>query len=78
MDDNGVPSENGILTAMAYKEKGVPFEIHLFQSGVHGISLANKEVAAYPEIINVPVQAWFDLSVTWLNSRGFTIKNKGE
>ncbi len=78
VNDNGVPSESGLLMAMAYRAKGVPFEIHLFEDGVHGLSLANKEVASCAEGVNVPVQAWFDLSVTYLKRNGFVIKNKGE
>ena len=80
VDDGCVPSESSLLMAMAYKEKGVPFDFHMFQTGCHGLSLATKEVAPPTSgmHVNVPVQAWLPLSVTWLNSRGFVIKNKNE
>lgn len=69
VDDACVPSENSLFLAAAYKKCGVPFELHLFESGVHGLSLSSKEVNTE----NKPVQAWLDLSKTWLDRRGFKI-----
>ena len=73
-----MPSESSLLMAMAYKKKGVPFELHMFEDGGHGLSLATEEVAPplNQSSVNVPVQVWFDLSKTWLKQRGFIIKNK--
>ena len=78
VNDGIVPSESSLLMAMAYREKGVPFELHMFENGCHGLSLAKEETSPPTSNIhvNIPVQAWFDLSVTWLNSHGFTIKEK--
>ena len=80
VNDGIVPSESSLLMAMAYREKGVPFELHMFENGCHGLSLAKEETSPPTSNIhvNIPVQAWFDLSVTWLNSHGFTIKEKNE
>ena len=80
VDDGSVPSESSLLMAMAYKQKNVPFELHIFESGCHGLSLASKETASSssPTQINVPVQKWIDLTYVWLEKRGFVIKNKGE
>ena len=69
--DAGVHAENSFLMATAYKEKGVPFELHIFESGIHGLSIATEETGH----VNVPVQSWLNLSVTWLNERGFKIKD---
>ncbi|MBR2449304.1 MAG: alpha/beta hydrolase [Clostridia bacterium] len=79
VNDNCVPSESSLLMAMAYKEKGVPFELHMFENGVHGLSLSNEETApptSQHAHVNVPVQQWLDLSIVWLNYKGFVIKNK--
>lgn len=70
-DDGAVPSENSLLMALAYKSAGVPFELHIFESGVHGLSLATEETG----YINEPVQKWFSLSVTWLRNRGFILND---
>lgn len=78
--DTVVPCENSFLMAMAYREHGVPFEFHTFEIGGHGLSLATKETAApsAPHQNNVPVQEWVQLMFTWLNGKGFIIKNKNE
>lgn len=76
VDDNAVPSENSLMMAAAYKKAGVPFELHMFESGPHGISTAKKETALYGDekgLINPHVARWIDLSVEWLRNRGFEI-----
>lgn len=70
-DDNVVPSENSLLMASAYKAAGVPFELHIFSSGMHGLSLSTEETGW----INKPVQKWLSLSVTWLRERGFILSD---
>jgi len=68
--DKGVPCENSFMMALAYRNKGVPFELHVFENGEHGLSLANEEVITP----NAPVAAWKEMAVTWLENRGFIIK----
>ena len=71
VDDGCVPSENSLLMASAYKAAGVPFELHIFESGMHGLSLATEETGW----INKPVQKWLSLSLTWLKERGFVLND---
>lgn len=71
VDDNCVPSENSLSIALAYKAAGVPFELHIFESGVHGLSLATEETGG----VNEPVQKWLSLSFTWLKNRGFVLSD---
>ena len=70
-DDGCVPSENSLYMASAYKAAGVPFELHIFAHGTHGLSLATEETGG----INKPVQQWLPLSVTWLKERGFVLND---
>ncbi len=70
-NDGTVPCENSLLIASAYKKAGVPFELHIFEEGVHGLSLATKEV----NTPNEPCEIWKQASVTWLKNRGFEIKD---
>ncbi|TXC90611.1 alpha/beta hydrolase [Metabacillus litoralis] len=44
--DQHVPVENSYLFANACKAQGVPFELHVFGNGGHGISLANEDWAS--------------------------------
>ena len=67
VNDGTVPSENTLALACAYKKAGVPFELHMFENGTHGLSTATAEVNSP----NAPVSEWIKLSLTWLTNRGF-------
>lgn len=67
VNDEIVPSENSLLLALSYKKAGVPFELHVFENGRHGLSVCEEETAW----INEPVKKWIKLSITWLKQRGF-------
>lgn len=41
MQDSGVPCENSLLYAQALRKAGVPFELHIYEKGPHGIGLCN-------------------------------------
>jgi acetyl esterase/lipase len=41
-EDNAVSVENSLNFAKALKEKGVPFDLHIYQKGRHGIGLGDK------------------------------------
>lgn len=76
VDDATVPSENSFYMAMAYKEAGVPFELHVFETGVHGLALATKETSTLDadfRLVSKPVQKWVKLALNWLTARGFEI-----
>ncbi|MBT4138036.1 MAG: hypothetical protein HOE48_08980 [Candidatus Latescibacteria bacterium] len=51
-----------MLFAQSLSKHNVPYELHIFPNGRHGLGLA-------PELPNVA--AWFDLSVTWLKNMGW-------
>lgn len=64
--DSTVPVDNSILFAKALRENNVPFDLHLYSQGWHGVGLANAEVGSdYPH-----VASWFPLSVQWLKDLG--------
>lgn len=65
--DKTVPVQNSLLMAEALTEAGIPFELHIFPEGPHGLSLANEETAGGRPAMNVPhVQCWIDLAVRWI------------
>ncbi len=52
--------------AMKLHQNNVPFELHVFGEGPHGMSLSNNQVAyGYNTPINV--DKWFPMCVGWLN-----------
>ncbi len=76
-DDACVPSENSLLLAREYKKLGLPFELHVFDSGVHGLSLATKETCgeAWNQfLVDNHDARWLKLAVEWLERIGLKIK----
>jgi len=69
-DDPVVPVENSLLFAMALRKHKVPFELHVFPHGPHGMGLAEgKRGGAAPE-----VRQWTALCAVWLRGLGFAAK----
>lgn len=66
--DTVVPVENSLRFANALNCANVPFEMHIFPNGPHGLSLSNHLTACIPEV-NVPeVRIWIELAVKWLDN----------
>lgn len=57
--DELVPMENACLFAKACKKNGVPFELHVFQDGPHGYSLADEEWASGEYGGEYTMKQWF-------------------
>ncbi|PWM72776.1 MAG: hypothetical protein DBX59_05680 [Bacillota bacterium] len=75
-EDGGVPVYNSLAMAGAYAALGVPFELHIFEKGPHGLSVANVESAQSENdnvLINDNAAAWVDLAIDWLKERGFKV-----
>lgn len=65
--DQVVPIQNALLLADAYTKIGLPFELHIFPEGVHGLALANEETKANnPKMLVPHVQSWIDLAIRWI------------
>lgn len=68
VEDNAVPVENSFLYASALRENNVPFEMHIFPQGPHGLSLCSDAVYG-PD--KKPLHCdenkiWFDLACDWI------------
>lgn len=62
-EDDCVPLENTLLLVEALRKHNVPLEYHVFQKGVHGMSLCNVEVGSE----NPHNALWFRLCAEWLD-----------
>lgn len=75
--DACVPVKNSIVLANAYADANVPFSMCLFERGAHGLSLADKSVystnALKQQSFSADVAKWVDLSIKWLEERGFDV-----
>lgn len=65
--DASVPVENSLLFAGALRRNGVPFELHVYPEGAHGLSLATAETSDTPEQENAHVATWIGLCTEWLS-----------
>jgi acetyl esterase/lipase len=61
-EDASVPAAHSLLFAQALGAAGVPYELHIFPQGAHGLGLAEGRGA--------PAQ-WTQLCATWLRGLGF-------
>ncbi|MBI3974078.1 MAG: alpha/beta hydrolase [Chloroflexi bacterium] len=61
-EDAGVPVENSLLYAAALSRHKVPFELHVYPTGKHGLGLAQD----HPQVRN-----WTELCAVWLRSMGY-------
>ena len=61
-EDDCVPVQNSLLLAGALAAKGVPFELHIFPNGPHGLGLAPE----FPEVAQ-----WAPMCQRWLLAQEF-------
>lgn len=62
--DQLVPVENSLLLSSALAENGIPFELHIYPDGPHGLSLATPSIGKE----NATVAQWFGESLRWMES----------
>lgn len=67
-DDGAVPVENSVAFYLALRKAGVAAEMHLFQSGPHGVGL---------DLGNPTLGEWPKLLTNWLRARGLLTKASG-
>lgn len=61
-NDAAVPVENSLRFAAALSKAGVPFELHVFEDGRHGLGLADD---------NPSCRQWLECLKTWLRQHHF-------
>ena len=61
-EDKTVPVENALMFAVALRKAGVPFSLHIYEKGGHGMGLGNAKRPSPP---------WADECLYWLRSRRF-------
>lgn len=62
MDDQSVPVQNSLLFAQALARFKIPFKLHIFEHGRHGLGLAEGDSYA---------GSWTELCARWLKNIGF-------
>jgi acetyl esterase/lipase len=64
-DDGAVPVENSLQFAAALRSAGVPFDLHVYQKGAHGIGLGTRESDPAKR------HPWAADCLFWLKAQGF-------
>ncbi len=68
-EDELVPVQNTIRMAHALADHGIPFEMHIFEEGPHGLALASQASAGSEYQINSNAAGWVALAGAWLEKR---------
>lgn len=66
MEDKSVPVENSLIFASALRRHNIPFELHIFEKGGHGLSTCQADVASSPAGILPETGKWMGLCLTFL------------
>jgi acetyl esterase/lipase len=65
-NDNSVPVENSLFFATKMRSQGIPFELHIYPEGPHGLSLATAETDEGNKGTHQHVATWMKLCTEWL------------
>ncbi len=65
-EDNLVPISNSLDFAAALNKAGVPAEVHIFQTGAHGMALGDFRTYFCPPNLDAEASEWITLSCNWL------------
>ena len=62
--DKAVPVGDSLQFALALEKNNIPFEMHIYPNGPHGLSLSTPDVCENGG--DKDVAGWFQLSINWL------------
>lgn len=66
-EDQLVDVQHAITLAQKLKEHDIPFELHIFEKGEHGLALCDRTTARKKSHHNSHVIHWFALCMEWLS-----------
>jgi len=67
--DNLVPVQHSLRMAHALADQGIPFELHVFESGMHGLACATQLTALATNHLDQDAAKWVPLCGSWLMKR---------
>lgn len=76
-NDKIVPCKNSLLLALAYEGNNIPFSLHVFTKGNHGLSVGNdtvlldSEINEHKGIYSKDYCTWVEMSINFLEEIGF-------
>lgn len=67
--DSLVPVQHSLRMAHALADQKIPFELHIFEEGAHGLALAGQASAGARSQIMPDAARWVSLAAAWLGKR---------
>lgn len=69
-EDGSVPVENSLFLAQALNEKKIPFELHIYPRGGHGLALCTEETRHVDDRgpLITECQNWITMAGTWVKN----------
>ena len=69
-EDGAVPVHSSLKLGLAYANAGVPFSLHVYPYGPHGIALATEYSNAHDGVNRVQplAEAWLEDSIAWMKT----------
>ena len=67
VEDNAVPVENSLVYAKALSDNGIPFELHIFPFGCHGLATVDGLTCEGLNEKTKICHSWIDESIRWLD-----------
>ncbi len=64
--DDAVPVENSLMYARALADNDIPFDLHVFRDGRHGLAMGNENTFSDPGSVAVDFAQWMPLCCNWL------------
>lgn len=68
-EDSLVPVQHTLRMAHALADKKIPFEVHVYENGPHGLSLATQATAQSKKEIYPDASRWVSEAEAWLGKR---------
>ncbi len=68
-EDSAVPVENSLQFAIALRKAKVPFEMHVYETGGHGLALCDDTTAQGEEHLKPDNANWMQMAVRWIKRR---------
>ena len=72
-EDTTVPMENTLNYALSLRKKKIPFELRIYEKGIHGFSTATGISCSNARQLLPRASAWIKDCIAWLYDRDFKI-----
>lgn len=68
-EDDAVPIRNTLEMAVALEKKHIPIEVHIYETGFHGLALATQATSPAKDCIVPSVAKWIEAVENWMARR---------